>query len=698
MIHIRLLIILCVLPFSVLAQWMEVTPEVAKLFPTATRTQVADEMGLTPVFQLNQQLGFVFESDDLVNFPGFSGESINLRVGLDMQGVIQGVEIVRHHEPIFLHGLGEDPLLEFIAQYVGRQIKHRFIVGSRQGKMADGRTVYLDGVTKATVSVMVVNDTLITAASKVARAKLQGFGGAEVSSLKQNNYEAASLSQLAEQGAIFRWQMTLDEAADALDIQPERLAEVTNTSEDEGFIDIQALFVSSPLIGINLLGQQEYQRLLAELAEGEIPVVLLSRGAFDFVGDDFVAGTSPSRLGLQQNEFAVDLRDIDFYSYYSPRVSDELDGYRNIRVFVIQGSSGFDPAKVMDWRLTVNLSNNFLLPRLGQLSESFQLPESLTEPPPEAEVPLPLWMQIWQQRLSEIIILSIYLLLLGILFTKQRSLSVRFGRYLLQARLVALLFTISFIGYYTQGQLSVVNIYTLLLSVWNGFDIQVFLLDPVIFILWSFVFVSLFLWGRGLFCGWLCPFGAIQELMGQLAAKLRLPQWKPDDRLHRRLQLIKYPMLLLLVAVSFYSLSLAETLAEVEPFKTAVTMNFVRYWPFTLYALLLLAAGLFIHKFYCRYLCPLGAGLAILGRLRLFSWLRRRDECGQPCQLCNKQCQIKAIHSDGRIDYDECIQCLECLVIIDDSKRCVVSRYGNKSRKRALNQNTGVKVVEIKTT
>ena len=56
MIHIRLLIILCVLPFSVLAQWMEVTPEVAKLFPTATRTQVADEMGLTPVFQLNQQL------------------------------------------------------------------------------------------------------------------------------------------------------------------------------------------------------------------------------------------------------------------------------------------------------------------------------------------------------------------------------------------------------------------------------------------------------------------------------------------------------------------------------------------------------------------------------------------------------------------------------------------------------------------
>ena len=56
---------------------------------------------------------------------------------------------------------------------------------------------------------------------------------------------------------------------------------------------------------------------------------------------------------------------------------------------------------------------------------------------------------------------------------------------------------------------------------------------------------------------------------------------------------------------------LAERLAEVEPFKTAIILNFVRAWPFVAYAVALLVAGLFVERFYCRYLCPLGAALAI---------------------------------------------------------------------------------------
>ena len=88
-------------------------------------------------------------------------------------------------------------------------------------------------------------------------------------------------------------------------------------------------------------------------------------------------------------------------------------------------------------------------------------------------------------------------------------------------------------------------------------------------------------------------------------------------------------ILVALIPTAFYSLTLAESLAEVEPFKTSITLFFVRSWPFVLYAALLLGLGLFVHKFYCRYVCPLGAGLAILGRLRLFSWLTRIDACGK---------------------------------------------------------------------
>jgi len=127
---------------------------------------------------------------------------------------------------------------------------------------------------------------------------------------------------------------------------------------------------------------------------------------------------------------------------------------------------------------------------------------------------------------------------------------------------------------------------------------------------------------------------------------------------------------------------LAERLAEVEPFKTSITLNFMRYWPFVLYAALLLLLGLKIHKFYCRYICPLGAGLAILGRYPLLKWLTRRKECGNPCQLCrNKKCEIDAIRSNGSIDYSECIQCLECLVTIESPKLCVVNKYSKKAIK-----------------
>lgn len=91
-------------------------------------------------------------------------------------------------------------------------------------------------------------------------------------------------------------------------------------------------------------------------------------------------------------------------------------------------------------------------------------------------------------------------------------------------------FTLFYIGFFAQGQLSVVNIYTLFLAIWDGFSLNVFLLDPIIFILWVYTFISLFIWGRGLFCGWLCPFGALQEMAAWLGEKLRLRQIKVPER------------------------------------------------------------------------------------------------------------------------------------------------------------------------
>ena len=98
-----------------------------------------------------------------------------------------------------------------------------------------------------------------------------------------------------------------------------------------------------------------------------------------------------------------------------------------------------------------------------------------------------------------------------------------------------------------------------------------------------------------------------------------------------------------------------------------------------LFAALLLAAGLFIERFYCRYLCPLGAALAIPARLRIFNWLKRYHDCGNPCQRCNHECPVQAIEPSGEINPNECIQCLHCQMLYhhDESARtCCSARPG----------------------
>src|SRR5262249_30208471 len=139
-------------------------------------------------------------------------------------------------------------------------------------------------------------------------------------------------------------------------------------------------------------------------------------------------------------------------------------------------------------------------------------------------------------------------------------------------------------------------------------------------------------------------------------------------------------------AISLHEIATAERFAEVEPFKTAVLLRFQREWPLVLYAAGLLGASLFVERFFCRYLCPLGAALAIPGRMRLFEWLKRRKQCGLECQLCAKRCTVQAIHPLGHINPNECIYCMQCQVIYWDDTTCppLVMKKTGRGKKRPL--------------
>jgi len=683
-----ILILMCVYLPEVFSKEGDVThipADIEAIFPTATRIGTRDpDIPVIPVYQLNQLLGYVFESNDFVDFMGFAGEPINILIGLDPQGVMKGLKILQHNEPIFVYGLGQAPFVDFVNKYKEHSIRERFIIDSADQSSAN--STYFDGVTKATVSVLVANDTIISSALKVARAKLDGFIAPSNMMLKPSigPVETLSFAQLLERGLITHWQMPLNEVLADQTLESEVLSAISDIDPKTGqFVDLYLAFINIPIIGKNLLGEQEFARLQENLKPGEHALLVFSNGDYSYVSEEFIPQTIPTRLSLTQSGFPTDIRDIDFYSYYEPSFAIPLPEYQDIHVLRLKSQSGFELSREMTLGIGVNYKASFFDVQQHLFTREMTLSDSLFMLNPDAinSEPKPLWMQIWEDRAGIIAITCLYLIGISVLFVKQTAL-VKHEKLTHWIRGGSMLFVLFFIGFYAQGQLSVVNIYTLLLALYNGFKIQVFLLDPVIFILWVFVFISLFIVGRGLYCGWLCPFGALQEFAGLLAKKLRIKQIKIKPQQHKWGQTLKYFILLGLLVSAFFSLNIAEKLAEVEPFKTSITLHFVRTWPFVVYAVLLLLLSMKIHKVYCRYLCPLGAGLAIVGRFPLFKLLRRRDECGTPCQLCKtKKCDIDAINKDGSIDYGECIQCLECVVTIENPNLCVIDKYKDKKVK-----------------
>jgi polyferredoxin len=282
----------------------------------------------------------------------------------------------------------------------------------------------------------------------------------------------------------------------------------------------------------------------------------------------------------------------------------------------------------------------------------------------------PAWWRIWEQRQIDLAVLIIGLIVLTVALANQLWLSASQSRLAL-FRVVYLLFTLGFVGWWAQGQLTIVNLTSLGGALMDGRSGEFLMSDPMAIILWAFVGVSLFVWGRGTFCGWLCPFGAFQELLSLATRKLGLKPHQFHRKVDAALKWFKYVVLASIVIAVLFNSPWVDTFVEVEPFKTSISMGFQREWPYVAWAVACLGLSLFVFRGYCRYICPLGAALAVMGHLRLWKWLPRRTECGTPCQTCRHGCGYQAIKPQGTIDYAECFQCLDCVTDYQDDQRCL---------------------------
>jgi NosR/NirI family nitrous oxide reductase transcriptional regulator len=420
---------------------------------------------------------------------------------------------------------------------------------------------------------------------------------------------------------------------------------------------------------------------------------------YSFKGSGYVRGGLFDRIALIQGDISVRFRDRD-HMRLGDVMAEGTPALEEIAVFRIPADVGFDPAD--PWRLQLLVQREvaalervfttfemgYQLPRgyLDEVAIAAAASEDVHDAEAEQAAQMELVERIWWDKRYEIAGLVLMLGILTAAFFMQMFLT-RSERVTYWFRMGFLAFTLVFLGWYASAQLSVVNLMALVNSLRTGFSWQAFMLDPMTFILWWAVAAALIFWGRGAYCGWLCPFGALQELTNQIARFFRVPQVSLPWGLHERLWAVKYIIFLGLFAAALVSLEWGEKLAEVEPFKTAIVLRFMRDWPFVVFALVLLVIGLFVERFYCRYLCPLGAALAIPARLRMFDWLRRYRECGSPCQTCANECFVQAIHPTGQINPNECLNCMHCQVLYQSDRKCPVVIKKLKRREAVAGSN-----------
>ena len=165
----------------------------------------------------------------------------------------------------------------------------------------------------------------------------------------------------------------------------------------------------------------------------------------------------------------------------------------------------------------------------------------------------------------------------------------------------------------------------------------------------------------GAFCGWICPFGAVQEWLRRLARKVRfLRRLRLPDGLDRPLRYGRFIVLFLVLHVTLTQGYLV--FERYDPFKNLFGFQVWGSWPWTL-LVLTIVLSLFLDRWFCKYLCPLSPILEPLMALSPFHIQKMEATCTS-CGKCERTCVVPRSlgpGSEGQIARNYCTRCLDCL-------------------------------------
>lgn len=166
------------------------------------------------------------------------------------------------------------------------------------------------------------------------------------------------------------------------------------------------------------------------------------------------------------------------------------------------------------------------------------------------------------------------------------------------------------------------------------------------------------------FCGYICPLGTIQTLLNKLAKKLKIKQVKLDGKVDKALRYVKYLVLFLVLFITYKAGELI--LRPYDPWAVFMHLGsgteiFEEFLIGFIILIAILVSSMFVERAWCRYLCPLGATLALLSPLSIFK-VKRSDSTCVSCKACTRNCPMGlTVHSQEIPSKTECISCGECI-------------------------------------
>ncbi|MBU2098952.1 MAG: 4Fe-4S binding protein [Gammaproteobacteria bacterium] len=610
-------------PFStdIQPEWLQqVLPEAETFSEKEGTPPIQRGYRTNPDSGQQELVGYVFLSSDVPPEERGYSAPIPMLIGLNLDNQISGFKVLDYVES-YVNTVGDfvaDPI--FQAQFRNKHIGDDFRLQRD-----------IDGIAGATVTSFALTRGVREAARRVAEA-YNGF-------LPGNPIDRARTDRIMEEMRELSWQDLLDQGIVRQMVMP-----IPGGSQ----LELTLTYLGHPALGEFFIGRTAYMRAERDASArlGGAQMILLA------VGGDGFGQFRQDRLSIQQGD--------------SPRrriLPNRLVTAGNADEGMIANRAEFAGAIVLDDWIDPTQPINFSYQPLGSLEPhevTYQvsgLGLRIAQNDPiltEREIASimraensailkffndPPWgVTPW----DKVIYLSlVFALALAAFFTKRAA-----------VRWVALTATLVYLGIVDGGFLSVSHVTGAMMQ-----GPSIFMNNLPVLMIVVFTLVTTLLWGR-LFCSSLCPFGAVQDIITRLTPKRWLAPIYKSIKLPKKLHInglyVKYVILAFILGMALIFNNVM-VFPYFEPFGTLFFMSGSAIL-FAILAAILLACVV-VPRFYCRYVCPLGAALGVVSLVSPFR-IKRVPQC-TVCTVCEHACPTGAIQRE-KIDFKECVRCDVC--------------------------------------